>query len=66
MRAILIAFVLACSAGAAFADVAPDPGRPDFDDTPLPMPDEPEDWAACAALLAAISLMALRKRARAC
>lgn len=59
--AVAALHLLAC---VAHADALPSPGRPDFDDTPLPMPDEPEEMAAIGvmALLGLVVLVKLRRR----
>ena len=47
----------------AWADALPSPGRPDWEDTPLPMPDEVGLVVAAAALvLGAIAWWAARRR----
>ncbi len=63
MRALLVIAALTIGAATARADVAPDPGRPEFD-TPQPMPDPLETTAAGVVLAAALAfVLARRKRA---
>ncbi|MFK7991934.1 MAG: hypothetical protein AB8I08_38310 [Sandaracinaceae bacterium] len=45
------------------ADAAPEPGRPEWHDTPLPMPADPspELWVVAAAALMMVGLLWLRR-----
>lgn len=53
-------------AAAARADVAPDPGRPEWNDTPLPMPAEPSpELLAVTALMLAFAAIVWLRRGRA-
>ena len=64
MRALaLLPFLLT---SLARADVAPEPGRPEWSDTPLPQPTEPEEIAvfALALVLMAVGAWFLRDRLR--
>lgn len=64
MRGLLLICAMWLVASVALADILPDPGRPDFDDTPLPMPDEPQAWEwGLIALTGAGALMLRRRRA---
>jgi hypothetical protein len=56
MRRFLLAastFATLFAAAVARGDVLPDPGRPEWDDTPMPMPDGPEGLALTVVLVAA-------------
>ena len=53
MRAALLTLLLPST---AYADIPPDPHRPEWDHTPLPMPDEPAEIAMLVVLLALIAL----------
>lgn len=63
MRALFVAALLALTPALALGDVGPNPGRPDFDDTPLPMPD-PLEAAALGLVLLGGAAIAMSRRKR--
>lgn len=62
MRGLLVAAALTLMTALAQADAPPVPGRPEFDDTPLPMPDPLEAAALGVALLGGVAIMRSRRR----
>lgn len=54
---------LASGAGSAQADIIPSPIRPQWDDTPMPMPSDPEELFALMAVVAVLALGALARGA---
>lgn len=61
--AALALAVLASSVGSARADAIPPPGRPEWDDTPMPMPTDPDEVFAFMLAVAIVALLALATRA---
>ncbi len=59
VRAVLLNLVLVST---VWADVPPDPTRPEWQDTPLPMPDIPTLVIALA--VTALAVYAMRREAR--
>lgn len=62
MRAAALALGTWLLAGVARADVPPPPTRPDWPDTPLPMPSDPFVFVALAAVLVVAVAVAHRAR----
>ena len=67
--AALALAVLSSGAGSARADIIPSPIRPQWDDTPMPMPSDPEELFALMVAVAVLAVGAivrgaLRRRAR--
>lgn len=48
---ILVSFLVTSFHEMAHADALPMPGRPEFDDTPVPMPSEPELFSLALVVL---------------
>jgi len=65
LGALALAIVVGWSVAAtAIADAVPSPGRPEWHETPMPMPDDPPiEIAAISAIVAAIALFSARKGA---
>lgn len=66
LRAALVVLALAATNSVARADAIPGPGRPEWDDTPMPMPGEPPDAATLVVglLCAGGAAWAMRRAAR--
>ncbi len=64
LRRVLITVLVLGSASIATADVLPSPTRPEWDDTPIPMPSDPTELAAIALASVALFGLALAWRAR--
>ncbi len=54
---------LASGAGSAQADIIPSPIRPQWDDTPMPTPSDPDEVFALMIAVAIVALLALVTRA---
>ena len=61
--AALTLALLSSGVGSARADAIPPPGRPEWDDTPMPMPSDPDEVFALMIGVAVVALLALATRA---
>ncbi len=67
MRASLLVVLASLASAVARADAVPPPGRPEWPDTPLPMPDDPPALAAwCLALALGVTMIWAHTRKARC
>lgn len=64
-KVVSVLGALALWLGRARADVPPSPDRPEWDETPLPMPSELGAWVAVVIALALVAAIAWWRHARA-
>lgn len=63
LRSLAALTVLSTGVATARADAIPPPGRPEWDDTPMPMPSDPDEVFALVLAVAIVALLALATRA---